>query len=94
MSLQLRKLTYEKRLEKLGLTTLETRRERGNLIQFYNIITKQHLVNWVKEQRTIQVDESTGEAFKGMRRQKKLTIKSLLVLAKPEKIFSKILIEQ
>ena len=37
MVIELRSLEYEKRLEVLGLTTLESRRKRGNLIQIYKI---------------------------------------------------------
>jgi len=32
-------LAYGDRLKRLGLTTLETRRKRGNLIETYNILT-------------------------------------------------------
>ena len=32
-------LTYKKRLQRLGLTTLEVRRRRGDLIQTYRILT-------------------------------------------------------
>ena len=36
---ELRELSYEERLERLGLTTLEERRVRGDLIETYKIIT-------------------------------------------------------
>ena len=36
---ELRELQYEERLKKLGLTTLEDRRERGDMIETYKIIT-------------------------------------------------------
>ena len=32
-----KKISYEERLEKLRITTLETRRKRGDLIQMYKI---------------------------------------------------------
>ena len=32
-------MTYQERLDKLGLTTLQDRRERGDLIESYKIIT-------------------------------------------------------
>ena len=41
-------LTYEERLEKLGLSKLVTRRERGDLIQMFKIINGIEKVNWIK----------------------------------------------
>ena len=37
---ELRNMTYEKRLEKLGLTSLEDRRIRGDMIETYKIMTE------------------------------------------------------
>ena len=42
----LRKLTYDKRLELLGLTTLKTRRERGDLIEYFEINNGLSHVDW------------------------------------------------
>ena len=33
-------LPYKERLEKLGLTTLQVRRERGDIIETYKILTQ------------------------------------------------------
>ena len=44
----LKKKEYEFRLTKLGLTTLETRRKRGDLIEFYKIINGSDQVKWKK----------------------------------------------
>ena len=43
---ELRNLPYEKRLQKLGLTTLEARRERGDAIQYFKIINNFNKVEW------------------------------------------------
>ena len=42
----IRHLTYEKRLVNLNLTTLETRRTRGDLIQKYKIDKKLDIIEW------------------------------------------------
>ena len=42
---ELRKLTYEERLIKLKLTTLEARRVRGDMIETYKIITGKENIN-------------------------------------------------
>ena len=42
---ELRELSYEERLERLGLTTLEERRIRGDLIETYKIVTGKENVN-------------------------------------------------
>ena len=51
MVIELRSMEYEDRLKKLGLTTLESRRKRGDLIQTYKIINK------VEE---VDIDMGTG----------------------------------
>jgi len=59
----LRKLDYGQRLQKLGLTTLETRRRRGDLIETFKIMTGKEklsseqlfhllqLLHWIPDQR-------------------------------------------
>lgn len=42
----LRDLTYVQRLEKLGLTSLEARRERADLIEYYKIENGLSVVDW------------------------------------------------
>ena len=44
-SLGMGNLTYEERLAKLGLTTLKDRRERGDVIETYRILTEEVVVN-------------------------------------------------
>ena len=46
---QLRNLTYEQRLSALGLTTLETRRTRGDLITRFRIDKGLDIVNWHRQ---------------------------------------------
>jgi len=46
---QLKNLSYEDRLKKLNLTTLEERRTRGGLIQFFKFHSNINTVNWHQE---------------------------------------------
>ena len=43
---ELRNLNYESRLANMGLTTLDVRRETGDLIQFLKFSKGLNLVNW------------------------------------------------
>ena len=45
VSLQYKHLSYLERLQKLGLTTLKTRRLRGDLIETYKIITRKERID-------------------------------------------------
>ena len=45
----IKRKSYEFRIRTLKLTTLETRRKRGDLIKFYKILNKMDCVNWKKE---------------------------------------------
>ena len=42
----IKRKSYEYRIKALRLTTLETRRKRGDLIQFYKILNKMDHVKW------------------------------------------------
>ena len=44
----LRSLHYEDRISALGLTTLETRRVRGDLIQFFKFKKEINVISWVR----------------------------------------------
>ena len=49
--LDLRNLPYEERLKAWGLTTLEDRRARGDLIQMYKVLNGLESFNWFKGPR-------------------------------------------
>ena len=54
----LKKREYVDRLNKLRLTTLETRRKRGDLIQFYKILNGLDHVQWKNRPERILIGES------------------------------------
>ena len=56
MVIDLRTMSYEDRLETLGLTKLELRRKRGDLIQIYKI------VNGLEE---VDIDMGTSHNLRG-----------------------------
>ena len=49
----MRNKSYGNRLETLNLTSLEDRRNRGNLIQMFKIVNGKDKVNWVRDLRKI-----------------------------------------
>ena len=53
----IKKISYEERIKILKLTTLETRRKRGDLIEFYKILNELDRVEWK--------DCSTGNSERG-----------------------------
>ena len=59
---ELRHLSYENRLKILGLTTLKTRRIRGDLIQQYKIHKKIDKVNWINSNYIAPSISSNGPA--------------------------------
>ena len=54
---KLRKKPYEERLKNFQITTLKTRRERGDLIHFYKIVHGLEEVKWVKELKCLESSE-------------------------------------
>lgn len=67
-----RRLTYEERLVRLDLQSLEVRRQRGDLIQHYNFRSGRHTINWTSEQRV------ASEAVSGRTRANKQKPAALL----------------
>jgi ribonuclease P/MRP protein subunit RPP40 len=59
---ELRHFSYEDRLVKLGLTTLKTRRIRGDLIQQFKIQNRMDKVNWQKTNFIAPSISSSGPA--------------------------------
>ena len=45
----LRDMDYESRLERMGLTSLETRRQRGDLIQMFKVNKRKDTITWCNE---------------------------------------------
>ena len=64
----MKKKEYEFRLSKLGLTTLETRRKRGDLIEFYKIINGSDQVKWKKRPEKKVQGDTDGPAARNLRR--------------------------
>jgi hypothetical protein len=65
---RLRKRGYEYRLEQLRLTTLETRRKRGDLIQFYKVLNGHDHIKWKSEPEKILQGNNDGPASRNLRR--------------------------
>ena len=64
----LRKKEYGFRLSKLRLKTLETRRKRGNLIEFYKIINGSDQVKWKNMQERIAQGDKNGPVVRNLRK--------------------------
>ena len=58
----LRNKLYNFRLSQLNLTSLETKRQRGDLIQFYKILNKLDQVKWLKEPEQVVQNDELGPA--------------------------------
>ena len=67
LSPNIKKMSYDVRLKEFRLTSLEIRRERGILIQFYKIINSLDEVKWLKEIRCWK-DDITGKSTRNLRR--------------------------
>ena len=65
---KLRKKEYEYRLERLRLTTLETRRKRGKLIQFFKVLNGHDHIKWKNEPEKIVLGDNNGPASRNLRR--------------------------
>ncbi len=67
---QLKNLNYQDRLKRLSLTSLEVRRVRGDLIQFYKIVNGLDDVKWARELRCIESQDTTNNSVRTLRRHK------------------------
>jgi hypothetical protein len=61
---KLRKKPYEERLKNFQITTLKTRRERGDLIQFYKIVHGLEEVKWVKELKCLETSDTNRPSLR------------------------------
>ena len=60
----LRKMGYKDRLKELRLTTLETRRRRGDLIQFYKVLNGLDQIIWRKSpEKTMRSDKDFPDSM-------------------------------
>jgi len=65
---EFKRIEYGDRLKKLRLTTLETRRKRGDLIQFYKVVNGHDHIKWKKSPEKIVQGDKDGPAARNLRR--------------------------
>ena len=66
---KLRNEGYEDRLKILRLTTLETRRKGGDLIQFYKVLNGLDHINWKSNPEKVVQGDKNGPAAFNLRRE-------------------------
>ena len=72
----LKNYSYPERLKKLGLPTLEYRRERAHLIQVYKILNNIDLVDKEKLFTIAEYRQTRGQPFKLFKRRSRLNIRA------------------
>ena len=72
----LKNYSYPERLKKLGLPTLEYRRERADLIQVYKILNNIDLVDKEKLFTIAEYRQTRGHPFKLFKRRSRLNIRA------------------
>ena len=72
---ELRDLSYEKRLKECGLTTLETRRLRGDQIEVFRIINGYENINRNMFSHSRKIDRTRGHEVKLVKDQYRLDIR-------------------
>ena len=65
---RLKKEEYRVRLKEMRLTTLETRRKRGDLIQLYKVVNGHDHIKWNNDLEKIVLGNKDGPAAKNLRR--------------------------
>ena len=65
---RLKKEEYRVRLKEMRLTTLETRRKRGDLIQLYKVVNGHDHIKWKNDLEKIVLGDKDGPAAKNLRR--------------------------